>query len=91
MRLLKYMYGINNHVNLSTDELSVWLLETGFVQSQCKLSIYYYWEMNSRGKSINGIPMHAKCPHYGVCRENCFKPYVRISHVNRLASIDTSV
>ena len=35
--------------------------------------------------------MHAERAHYGVFQKKCFISYVRISHVNSLASIDTSV
>ena len=39
--LLKYMYGINNSVNLFSDELTEWLLGSGFIKYQCQMSIYY--------------------------------------------------
>ena len=39
--LLKYMYGMSNSDKLFTDELTEWLPEVGFIQSQCKMSIYY--------------------------------------------------
>ena len=38
------MYGITNSGNLFADELTQWLLEAGFVQSQCNMSIYYKYE-----------------------------------------------
>ena len=41
LRLLKSMYGMNNSRNLFYDELTEWLLETGFIPSQCRMSIYY--------------------------------------------------
>ena len=41
LRLLKSMYGMNNSGNLFADELTKWLLEAGFIQSQCQISIYY--------------------------------------------------
>ena len=49
------------------------------------------WEKFIKGKSINGLPMHAKSAHYGVCWKSFFISYVHISHVESLASIDTSV
>ena len=49
------------------------------------------WEKSVKGKSINGLPMHAERAHYGVFRKKCFILYVRISHVNSLVSIDTYV
>ena len=35
------MYGMNNSWKLFSDELTEWLLEAGFIQSQCQMSIYY--------------------------------------------------
>ena len=39
--LLKSMYGMNNSGKLFADELTEWLLEAGFIQSKCQMSIYY--------------------------------------------------
>ena len=39
--LLKSMYGMTNSGKLFYDELIEWLLEAGFIQSQCQMSIYY--------------------------------------------------
>ena len=33
--LLKSMYGMNNYGKLFADELTKWLLESGFIKSQC--------------------------------------------------------
>ena len=41
LRLLKSMFGMINSGNLFADELTEWLLEAGFIQSQCQMSIYY--------------------------------------------------
>ena len=41
MVLLKYMYGMTNYGKLFFDELTKWLLEACFIQSQCHLPIYY--------------------------------------------------
>ena len=38
--LLKFMYGMNNSGKLFADEFTEWLLEAGFIQSQCQISIY---------------------------------------------------
>ena len=38
--LLKSMYGMNNYGKLFAADLTQWLLETEFVQSQCQMSIY---------------------------------------------------
>ena len=35
------MYGMTNSGKLFDDELTKWLLEAGFIQSQCQMSIYY--------------------------------------------------
>ena len=40
-RLLKFMYGMTNYGKLFSDEFTEWLLEAGFIQSQCHMSIYY--------------------------------------------------
>ena len=39
--LLKSMYGMTNSVKVFADELTEWLLEAGFIQSQCQMYIYY--------------------------------------------------
>ena len=39
--LLKYMYGMTNSGKLFADKLTEWLLESGFIQYQCQMSIYY--------------------------------------------------
>ena len=40
LRLLKSMYDMTNSGKLFADELKKWLLEAGFIQSQCQMSIY---------------------------------------------------
>ena len=35
------MYGMTNSVKLFSDELIEWLIEEGFMQSKCQMSIYY--------------------------------------------------
>ena len=40
-RLLESMYGMTNPGNLFADELTECLLEAGFIQSKCKMYIYY--------------------------------------------------
>ena len=35
------MYGMTNSGNLFSDRLTEWLLESGFIQSQCQMSNYY--------------------------------------------------
>ena len=41
LKLLKYMYGMTNSGKLFADELTEWLIEEGFMQSQYQKSIYY--------------------------------------------------
>ena len=41
LKLLKSMYGMKNSGKLFADELTEWLIEEGFIQSQCQMSIYY--------------------------------------------------
>ena len=41
LRLFKSMYGMTNSRKLFADKLKEWLLEAGFIQSQCQMSIYY--------------------------------------------------
>ena len=41
LRFLKYMYGMTNSGKFFSDELTEWLLEAGFIQSQFQMSIYY--------------------------------------------------
>ena len=35
------MYGMNNSGKLFAGDFTEWLLEAGFIQSQCQMSIYY--------------------------------------------------
>ena len=35
------MYGMTNSGKLFADYLTEWLLEAGFIQSQCQMSMYY--------------------------------------------------
>ena len=41
LRLLKSMYGVTNSGKLSANDLIEWLLQAGFIKSQCQMSIYY--------------------------------------------------
>ena len=41
LKLLKSVYGMTNSDKLFADELTQWLIEEGFIQSQCQMSIYY--------------------------------------------------
>ena len=44
LRLLKSVYGMTKSGKLSADELTELLLKTGFIQSQCLMSIYYKYD-----------------------------------------------
>ena len=44
------MYGITNSGNLSDDDLTEELIEAGFIQYQCQMSIYYNYAPD--GKKI---------------------------------------
>ena len=46
LRLLKSMYGMTNYGKLFADELTEWLLEAGFIQYQCHMSIYYKYALD---------------------------------------------
>ena len=41
LRLLKSMYGTTNSGKLFAYTLTEWLVEAGFIQYQCHMSIYY--------------------------------------------------
>ena len=35
------MYDMTNSGNLFADDMTEWLIEEGFIQSQCQMSIYF--------------------------------------------------
>ena len=41
LRLLNSVYGMANSGKLFADELTEWIIEAGFIQSQFQMSIYY--------------------------------------------------
>ena len=41
MRLKNFMYDMTNSGTLFADDLKEWLLESGFIQSQYQMYIYY--------------------------------------------------
>ena len=43
LRLLSSMYGMTKSGKLFADEFTECLLEEGFIQSQCQMSIYYMY------------------------------------------------
>ena len=40
------MYGMTNSGKLFADELTEWLLEAVFIQSKCRMSIYYNYALD---------------------------------------------
>ena len=38
---MKYMYGMTNYGKLFSDELTEWLIESGFNQYQFQMSIFF--------------------------------------------------
>ena len=46
MKLLNYVYGMTKYGKLFYDELTEWLLEAGFIQSQFQISIYYKYALD---------------------------------------------
>ena len=49
------MYGMTNSGKLFTDELTDWLLEAGFIQSKCHMSIYYKYAPDGTKKCISYV------------------------------------
>ena len=62
MRLLKSMYDMNNYGKLFSDELTEWLLEVGFIQYQCHMSIYYKYA--PYGSNVFVLSCVDDCVHY---------------------------
>ena len=46
------MYGMTNYGELFADELTEWLLEAGFIQSQWQMSIYHKYETDGKTKLL---------------------------------------
>ena len=61
MKLLKSMYVMTNSGKMFADDLTEWLIEEGFVQSQCQMSIYYkyapYLEAGTRRSGVEELTM----------------------------------
>ena len=51
LRLLKSMYGMTNAGKLFAYEFISWLLEAGFIKSQCQMYIYYKYALDGSKKS----------------------------------------
>ena len=53
------MYGMTNYGKVFDDELTELLLEAGFIQSQCQMSLYYKYEPD--------ITMIVVLPYFNDC------------------------
>ena len=62
LRLLKYMYVMTNYGKLFSDELIEWLIEAGFIQYKCQMSIYYKYAPG--GKKLLLYPMLIICVYW---------------------------
>ena len=85
LRLLKSMYGMTNSRKLFADELIEWLLEAGFIQSQCQMYIYFKYAPD--GSKIVVLSYVDDCV-YWYTNEDLGKWFVdtlgKIFHVNFL-------
>ena len=59
MGLLKSIYGTTNSGKFSDNELTEWLIETSFIQSQCQMSVYYNYSPD--GSKIIVLPYVDDC------------------------------
>ena len=62
LKLLKSMYGMTNCSKLFADELTEWIIEEGFIQSQCQMSIYYKYAPD--GSKIVGLSYVDDCVYW---------------------------
>ena len=89
LKLLKSMYGMTNSGKLIYDELTEWLFEAGFIQSQCQMSIYYKYAPD--GSKIVVLSYVDDCV-YWYTNEDIGKWFVdtlrNIFHVNFLGYSD---
>ena len=85
LNFFKSMYGMTNSGKLFADELTEWLIEEVFMQSQCKMSIYYKYAPD--GSKIVVISCVDDCV-YWYTNEDIGKWFVetlgKIFHVNFL-------
>ena len=83
--LLKSMYGMTNSGKLFADELTEWLLEAGFIQSQFLMPIYYKYAPD--GSKIVVLSYDDDCV-YWYTNEDIGKRFVdtlrNLFHVNFL-------
>ena len=52
LKLLESVYGMTNSGKLFAGELTKWLLESYFIQSQCQMSIYYNYTPDGGGNVV---------------------------------------
>ena len=85
LMLLKSMYGMTNSWKLFADELTEWLIDAGFIQSQFQMSIYYKYAPD--GSKIVVSSYDGNC-FYWYTNEDLGKWFVdtlgKIFHVNFL-------
>ena len=62
MSQLNSIYGMTNYGKLFADELKEWLLEEGFIQSQCQMPIYYKYAPD--GSKIVVLSYVDECVYY---------------------------
>ena len=62
------MYGIINSGRLFADELTEWLLQAGFIQSQCQMSIYYKYAPD--GSKIVVLSYVDDCVYWYINEDN---------------------
>ena len=62
--LLNSVYGMNNSGKFFAGELIEWLLEAGFIQSQCQMSIYYKYAPD--GKKIVVLSYFDDCVYWNT-------------------------
>ena len=58
------MYGINNAGKFFAGELTEWLLEAGFIQSQCQMYIYYKYAPD--GKNMVVLSYFDDCVYWNT-------------------------
>ena len=62
LRLMKSMHGMTNYGKIFTDELTKWLLEAGFTQYKCQVSINYKCALD--GTQIVVLPNVDNCVYW---------------------------
>ena len=85
LRLLKSMYGMTNSGKLFANESTERLLEAGFIQSQCQMSIYYKYA--PYGSKIVVLSYVDDCVYWYTnedTRNKFVDTFGKISHVNFL-------